>query len=136
MPTPTPFSLAEYASNPSYPAVLEVRLTTSPLPTANPNDLTQYAEATFPGYQRMTGPRGSLFNLPIAGAREAFLDSKLLTWRATAAATQTITAALIVATFPAEAPQLVAVIPAGQAITPDNRGISVSARLFSSKLVL
>ena len=129
MPAITPFSVDQYCRHPAYAAALEVWLTTTPIPATDQRNLATYTEAAFPGYQRFTGPRDTIFQPPIVGAVGSFLESRLLNYVATAGGAVTITAALIVATFPGEAAQIVAVVPVDKTIAGPGAGFGITVSI-------
>ncbi len=130
MPTFEPF---KYFTQASYPAVLDFRLTTTSLATPQATDLGAYTELAGKGYKRISGEAADLFRLTDMTANAVVADSKRLAWVWREDTPETVTAVLLVATFPGETPQLVRVFPTNFTLSKDGPALAFSACICAER---
>lgn len=106
----TRFDPLAYSTDPAYLGQLECWLTITPLTDPPSLDLADYDEPEMPGYRRATGLRGSFLRPDTVATDGGVVDSKRIHWVGRPLPPVNVTAVLVVARFPGEAPQLVQVL--------------------------
>lgn len=118
------FSLTDYIQNPTYPAAVEFWLTkTAPV---NPlvTDLAAFAEATFQGYQRVTGTKAQLFSSPDLQEGAMTVQTKGLNFIWTGGGAEAIKGILAVASWPDGSFTLIRFVSCDVVIGAQNPGIT------------